>query len=113
MVVEIPVNSDLTNYQFQTTLEGLVYGFNVSWNDRLGRWVMSIYDGSDQPLVESVPVMAGPRIMEQYVTEGLPRGGIIFLDTSGESIDPGRMDLGDRVRMFYITSDDEVFTVAD
>lgn len=109
MVVEIPITSAVANYDFKTTLEGLVYSFRMQWNQRFNRWVMSLSDGNDQPLIQGVPVLSGPIVLEQYVTEGLPPGAILFLDTSGENIDPGRDDLGDRVRMFYITSDDEVF----
>lgn len=107
MVIEIPLTSEFANFQFQTILELQVYGFEMSWNQRYERWSMTLLTSNDVPLVEGVPVMSGPVVLEQYVYEGMPPGKIVFVDTSGEDIDPGRNDLGDRVRMFYITSDDE------
>ena len=107
MVNEIPLTSEFANFQFQTTLELQVYGFSFAWNSRYERWSMSLFDGNDTPLVQGIVVMSGPIILSQYVYEGMPPGKIVFVDTSGEDIDPGRNDLGDRVRMFYITSDDE------
>lgn len=106
MILEIPVNSEFSSYEFQTTLELTVYSFRFKWNARMERWSMSIYNDVGEPLVEGIPVFAGPLVMEQYVYDGLPPGIIVFVDSTGENIDPGRNDLGDRVRMFYITSDE-------
>lgn len=108
MVVEIPLTSDFSSVQFQTILELQVYGFKFEWNQRYERWSMSLYDSNDQPLIQAVPVMSGPDVLEQYVYDGMPPGKLVFADTSGENIDPGRQDLGDRVRLFYITSDDDI-----
>lgn len=106
MAFEIPLRSDVTNYEFTITLENVLYGFQFNWNERMQRWTFSIYDEEGSPIVEGQPVISGFLSLDQFKDTRLPQGKLLFTDTSGENIDPGKEDLGERVFLGYLETTD-------
>lgn len=104
--LEIPVRNDLPAYQFTLELDGLVYSFTFTFNDRMGKWIMDIGDEQGDPIVQGLPVFADWPLLDRFKDTRLPPGLLIFVDTTGNKVDPTREDFGDRVVGMYIEEAD-------
>jgi hypothetical protein len=100
----IPVRSDLDTYKFTIDLEKITYGFDFHWNDRMGKWVFDISDSTASAIVQSLPIYVNQLPLDRFRDERLPPGTLLFIDTAGTNLDPGRDDFGSRVLMIYIES---------
>lgn len=104
MVFEIPLDSiDADFIQTATTLDGSTYILDFSWSDRSESWYISVYlqtDGNPTPIVEGVRLSPGWPLMLGVVVDGRPPGELFALDLNGQG-DPGRSDLGGRVKLYY------------
>jgi hypothetical protein len=104
-IIELTTRNDLPAYQYVTALDGTTYQINLVWNSRMdngnGKWMLSLADAFGNPLIGAVPVIANWPLIKRFVFDGLPPGVLFAFDTSGQDMDPGRFDLGDRVRLFY------------
>lgn len=98
----LPVTSDSPNYKFEIDLDKISYFFSFQWNDRFGRWMMSIFNASQKPLIEGVPIVLNSPLYRQYSIPGLPPGDLFAYDPAGDDTEPGRNDLGNRVRLCYV-----------
>ncbi len=130
MILELPVDSTVPSYDFEVDLEGATYIFAFDWNRRAQSWFMSIASADGTPLVSNRRVSLGADLIGPGVDPLLPPGRVLAVDTSAASgdtrytstspypvkltagIDPGRYDLGDRVRILYFEQAD-VLEIAD
>lgn len=103
-VKELLTRKDLAAYHYTITLEGVQYRFDYQYNERMGKWFVSISDTAANIIIAPVPVVAGLGIFDRFVMDGIPPGITTPFDTSGDNLDPGRFELGDRVRMLYLES---------
>ena len=99
--LELPTRKDLPAYDYNIVLDGTTYILRFTFNDRMGKWFFSISDQTDTPIINPVPVVSDWDVVGRFTFSNLPLGTLIFVDTSGKSEDPGRFDLGDRVRLLY------------
>lgn len=100
-IVEIPLRSTIPSYKFRIPLEGIFYTFKFEWNTRMTKWMFSILTQDETPIIEGVPCITNYQFVKRFSQSNLPPGKIFLVDTSGDKIDPGRYDLGERVKMFY------------
>lgn len=99
--LELPTRLDLPAYNYRVTLEGTVYTLFFTYNQRMGKWILGLGDEQGNLLVAGVPLIANWPLFFRFKDEGLPPGDIAAHDSSGQSQDPGRFDLGGRVRIYY------------
>jgi hypothetical protein len=100
------------SYTQSLVLDGVNVDLWLSFNTRDGRWYWSIYDtatpfdsdGGRLPIVGGIPLIVEWPFWRQfrYLTS-LPPGDMIAVDTSGQHLDPGQDDLGNRVLLYYLT----------
>lgn len=102
MALEIPLDPELPAYEFTIDLDGRVYRLGFAWNARAGAWSMDLGTEAGEPLVMGLKVVANWPLLDRYADPRLPPGVLMSVDTSGDGIDPGRDDLGDRVRIVYL-----------
>jgi len=88
-------------YKFRSRLDGTAYGFRLAWNTRAEHWTAAISAADGTELLTGRVLRAGENILEQHVDARLPPGTLEVVDTSGAGGDPGRFDLGARVRLVY------------
>lgn len=105
---EIPIRADGSgDFRFSIDLDGSVFVFVFKWSVRQQRWHASIFTEEETAILEGIPIFVGWPPFERFKDPRLPKGSIIFMDTSGKDLDPGLEDLGQRVLMIYRTKAEE------
>lgn len=100
--IEIPVATDTPLYSERVTLDGSEYIFAFDWNDREGRWYLSISTVDGLPLALGIKLVANWPLLRRFTDSRLPPGHLIAADISsqaGES--PAYAELGARVKLMY------------
>jgi len=103
MALVLPTRTDLARYSFDVELDGVTFTFSFEWNDRDSGWYFSISD------VNAVPLLSGRRVVLDYPLINiyrdirLPAGSLVAIDTSSKDEEPGLTDLGERVKLIYLT----------
>ncbi len=107
MSVVIPTGDGSTYFfDLRATLDDVAYTLEFRWNVRLEAWFMSIFDSEGTtPIRTSIRLVAN-WMLASYNTGRTPPGAFVAYDTSGQGIDPGLADLGDRVQLHYLTAAD-------
>lgn len=105
-LLEVPTNNSLPAYEMTVTLDGTNYIVALYFNPRLadgaGKWMISLSDQNRNLLIGPVPVVANWTLFDRFFADNPPKGTLFAFDTSGQDLDPGQFDLGDRVRLFYL-----------
>lgn len=106
MLIEIPTRTDLPSYEMTVTLDGTNYiialYFNPRIDDNTGKWFISLSDQNRNLLIGPVPVVVSWGLFDRFIDLQVLPGTVFAFDTSGQTLDPGQFDLGDRVRLFYL-----------
>lgn len=100
-LLEIPTRNDLPSYTYVISLDGVNFTLRYTFNDRMGKWFLNLADGLGNDIINQVPIIASMPLFNRFVAAAIPAGTLFPFDTSGQNMDPGRFDLGDRVRMLY------------
>ena len=99
--VELPTRRDLPAYSYRIELDGQIYTLSYTYNSRMEKWLISVGDEQGNTIVGPVPIIVSWPLFERFQSEALPPGRIAAYDSSNSDEDPGRFDLGSRVRMIY------------
>lgn len=100
-VIFIPTSNTDSLYWQTTTLEGRSYELTFRWAERSGRWTLDITHDGDV-LAAGIMLVADFPLLQPYKSDPLlPQGELYALDMSGQGLDPGLRDLGDRVELVY------------
>ena len=103
----LPFDSTDPHYTVTVPLEGARYVFCLDWNAREEAWYLSINDLENEPILSGLRIVADWTPLRRFhYLDNIPPGEILILDTSGEGMDPGRNDLGDRVLVLYFAEAD-------
>lgn len=107
MARELINEINLPDYTTTVTLEGESFELRWRFNDRISSWFLDVFDDAGDVLVYGRRIVADWEIFSQnFHTEGMPAGSLIPFDTTLAKTDPKLGELGDRVLMIYLTSDD-------
>lgn len=105
MILELPLSSDPAQV-FSTQLGDVKYTIEAKYNDRSGIWTLDLYDGPTRNLiVASLPLVIGQDILEPY---NFGIGSTLCVDGTGQGRDAGTDDLGERVKVYWISADEVV-----
>ena len=100
-ILELPTRNDLPSYSYVISLDSVNFTLSYTFNDRMGKWFLNLGDASNNPIISQVAVIASMPLFDRFKEAAIPIGTVFPFDTSGQNMDPGRFDLGDRVRMLY------------
>lgn len=100
--LELYSHSELTNYKFQTNLDGAVFDLQLFWNNRSQSWFLSLYDAQGAAIFEGKKVVAGASFLDRIQNDDAPAGTLLAFDTTGAGHKPGLQELGRRVKLFYV-----------
>lgn len=102
-IFRIPADSSEASYKIRVDLEGETFVFKLHFNERMNRWVLSVYDANEAAIVVGVVLNVDGSLIGRYSDPRLPPGELIYYDTSNRFQEGGRNDLGDRCLLLYET----------
>lgn len=82
-------------------LDGSVYWFLVTWNDRDGYWYLAVGSSALVSQAQGVTLHLGTDKLRPFKYGEIPPGRLDVVDTSGKFIEPTREDMGNRVLLKY------------
>lgn len=101
---------DVTTAPSQTVrveLEGTFYVLRFRFNGRAERWFMDLYDDDEVLLAGSLPLCVGTLLTGHLRHRaGMPPGAFSVVDSTGSGTDPAEADLGERVKVVYLTAEE-------
>lgn len=109
-MIEIPIprpeGAPLPWFDMQVVLDSVTYTLELRWNKRAAAWFLTLWDetAATRLYASMKAVIAWP--LNAYRSGAKLPGALILFDTSGQSLAPALADLGDRVRLYYITEAD-------
>ena len=107
MALRIGTLTDRLDYVTHVLLEGSEYSFHFRWNDRAEHWTLDILADDETPLLCGRLIRIGHPLLSQWKhLTRLPPGELIAIDNSKRWDPPGRNELGDRVKLIYLTSEE-------
>ena len=98
----LPAFQNIPAFSYQINLDGTNYTLRYTFNTRMDKWIFDIRTEFGDPIITGVPIISDHPIIERFRDDRLPPGGFFAFDTSGQSVDPGRFDLGNRVQIIYV-----------
>jgi hypothetical protein len=103
----VDTSSDVTFYEQQTQIEGLVYILQFYWSARESAWYLGIYDQGQNAIATGIRIVVDWPLLRRFTDPRLPPGRLIALDMSNQMQEiQTQSDLGSRVLLTYISSDD-------
>lgn len=100
-MVECPTQDNLPAYRYVILLDGTNYTLTFTFNNRMSKWFLNLGDSVNNPIISQVPVIANWPLFDRFNEAAIPLGTLFAFDTSGQNLDPGQFDLGNRVKQFY------------
>lgn len=104
MSVGIVVPADVPFWTQRVELDGRDYVLAGDWNQREGKWYLSVRDPADNSLIHGPrKIVADWNLLRGCVDARRPPGVLLALDTSEQGSDPGFDELGPdrRVALTY------------
>jgi hypothetical protein len=115
-IFEIQVDSLAEHFDLQVVLDGVSLSLEFRWNARAEAWYLDILTAegdliaAGRKLVIDAPLMLrGWRDSD----DRLPLGNLFVADTTSTGTRPGRYDLGDRVRLYYLDEEGVLEEIAE
>lgn len=104
MAVDLPIDTQGTAwFAFSCELVGVTYGFTFRWNDREGAWFLDLTDGEGNPIGSGIKIVVSLDLLGPFHSDPrCPVGALVAFDTTGQDLDPGFADLGDRVLVMFM-----------
>lgn len=91
------------NYSIEVNLDNDNFLMRFLWNPRAASWFFDLAQLADGLLLlDSVRISVGTFPLRQFVGPQWPKGQLYIFDTSGQDLDPGESDLGERVQVHYL-----------
>ena len=103
-VLLIPTTPGEPYFQQKTRLEGRDFILVFSYNQRIERWYLGIYDEEEAPLLLGLKLMTNRPLLRHYKANTLlPPGELMALSRDGSHEPPTLDELGEdkRVQLLY------------
>lgn len=97
-IQEIPLTP--TNQQFAITLGEQQLNMRVMWRDEAG-WLLDLMDGAGAELVNSIPLVPGSNLLEQYSYLGITGALAVLVDNNEPEL-PTKTNLGIGSHLYYV-----------
>lgn len=86
----------------RTSLGGRDYLLTFDWNERAGRWSLSLADQDGVAIASGVVLVAALPLLRRVIDARRPPGDIVVVDATGAfDAEPGYDDLGARFGLLY------------
>lgn len=98
---EIVLDSADPHFTVQAQLDGSSYALELEWLDAVGSWFVSLLGPKGEVVLSGLKVVTGWPLTARHRTRGVPPGQLVFL-ADGADVPPGRLELGERVKLYYV-----------
>lgn len=105
-IFTIPTSTTQAHYRQATALDGEDYVLRFQWNARAGGWFLELADADGVPIVSGVRIVADFPLLRRVTDPRRPPGELIAADLSGQALDPGFAELGERVVLTYLDAEE-------
>ncbi len=102
--LEIPLDSSVAVFRQSVSLDGTTYILACDWSDRSNSWYADLFlqtETDPDPIRTGMRLALGYPLLVGNVHDSRPPGELMVLDLGGGG-DPGREDLGERVKLYYL-----------
>jgi hypothetical protein len=103
-IVSIPTSEGAAYYSQRVRLDGRDYNLRFAWNEREGRWYLSIFTDEDVPLILGIKIVTNWPLLRYYRSDPrVPPGEIMAMDLTPDGAPPGfdELAIGKRVELVY------------
>lgn len=104
-IFEIPIDVEDPSFTIRTEIDGKQFLLRFNWNGRMDRWIFSISDKDDNPIVMGMPMHIDWDLLGRFKNALLPDGSLFLFDTTLEHKEAGRDDLGKRAKLLFGRND--------
>ena len=100
-MIKLPINSNNTHYEFNTTVDDIVLNIRIDYNTRAATWYMEIYDEFENLLLGSKALVLGYNVFNNKDLTNLPDGILFVINFLNENTDATLTTLGQDVFVMY------------
>lgn len=103
-IISLPTHDGAAYYSQRCRLDGRDYTLRFAWNQREGRWYLTLLDAEDNLLVSGVKIVSNWPLLRYYQYDpDVPPGELMAQDATGDNSPPGfdEMGIGNRVELVY------------
>ncbi len=108
-LIVIPTSPGVPYFRQKTNLEGRDFVLDFSYNQRIERWYLSIFDEEETPILRGLKLVANWPLLRHYRYDiRLPPGELMALTQDGSTAPPTLNELGPgkRAELVYIEAAD-------
>jgi len=109
-LLTIPTAQGLAFFNERVTLDGRDYTLQFRWNQREGRWYLSVADAENNLIAASIKIVANWPLLRYYRHDPrIPPGELIAQDISPDGTPPGfdELGIGRRVELTYFAQTEQ------
>ena len=100
---------DRPRIEFETTLAGEAFGFLITWNDRMGAWVMDLRNSEGETLLAGIRLIVNYPILRAYAGNDLPQGELYVVGSDPKGSEEPRRDAwresGQNLKLLFVEAD--------
>lgn len=97
----IPTRTDLEDYEIEVELTAVSFLLRFTWNYREEFWFMTVSDADSNIVAAGIKIVISKPLLLEVPGTAKPDGNLIAIDTSGEDVEAGLNDLGERVLLMW------------
>lgn len=95
--------SDGAPFTVSVVLDGIRYVLDFRYNVRAKYWTIDLMNGSREPIYTGIRGVADYDLLTHCPHPERPSGRLYLVDLTGRGIDPLDHELGERVRLVYVS----------
>ncbi len=100
-IFEIQIDPADPHFVQNTALDGTSFSLIFDWNAREGAWYLTLSDADGVVIAAGRKLVADWFPLRNVIDVRRPPGLLMVQDTTGAGRDPGRYELGSRVKLIY------------
>jgi len=100
-MTEIPLLTGEPSPSLRVDLEGELYNFRITYNERLNAWALDLSDVDAVALASGVLLVVGVDLLNAY---NLNIGGLFMVEVGTTGGDAGADNLGDVYKLIHLTA---------
>lgn len=101
-VFELPIRSDVTNYDFEVELDGEVFVLRLYLNSRDEFWYLDLRSESGEPLMLGRRVVVESPLTQRIRDKTLPAGEIALTDLTQQDLEATEASFGVDHLLLYL-----------